>query len=260
MVGSSLIRFEHHGLAGWAQGEISKSVLWTVSWASWSVGVEKRMNTNEKIEYFTNIYLEDIQNKAPFYDQCAFKLGNCYLRKHEYELAQKYYKMSINSSFTPPKYWKDSGQANWLVNNLILSNEFQLLNKVSNELESFKEIPHRETWPVTFYALCVIKFIQGNADFRFWLEKLLSKQSVKESFCEGKAIQGIADHDESNFKQALGELLLIHDRQVKHGMLRETGEGLICMSGMSLVYLAITNGMIVDIINEYIVPDYFQNR
>lgn len=218
------------------------------------------MKTNEKIEYFTNIYLEDIKNKAPFHDQCAFKLGNCYLRKHDFELAQKYYEMSFNSSFTPPQFWRESGQANWLVNNLILSKQLKSLNKVIDELESFRKMPHRATWPVTFYVLCVTNFVQGNPDFRFWLEKLLNNKSVKESFCEGKAIQGIADQDESNFKQALVELLLIHDRQVKHGMLRETGEGLICMSGMSLVYLAIENGMNVDIKSDYIVPEYFQKK
>jgi hypothetical protein len=32
------------------------------------------------------------------------------------------------------------------------------------------------------------------------------------------------------------------------------------MSGMSLVYLAIENGMNVDIKSDYIVPEYFQKK
>jgi hypothetical protein len=218
------------------------------------------MDIIEKITRFTDVYLADIQNKVPFSNQCAFKLGNCYLRKKEYLTATKYFKMSINSSFTKPQLWRGSGQVNWLVDILILSKQLNLLDQVIKELETYKLKPNSGYSPIAHYSYCVADFLNGDNDTKYWIDKLLEKPSVKDIFFGGEAFQAIVNHNETEFNQALSALLKIHDGQAKHGALRETAEGLICMPAMSLIYLAMKNGIAITTESEYIAPDYFQDN
>jgi tetratricopeptide (TPR) repeat protein len=215
------------------------------------------MNNSEKVERFTNLYINDINKKVPFYDQFAFKLGNCYLRKKEFETALIYYQMSINSCFKAPQYWKASGQVNWLVDILILSKQLNLLDSVIKELDLYKLEPKLGNSPIAYYSYSVACLLKKDNNPEYWIQSLLEKPTPKVTYIYGESFRAIICRNEIEFNQDLTELINIHDGQVKHGELRETGEGLICMSGMSLVYLAMQNGLNVTIESEYINPDYF---
>jgi hypothetical protein len=216
------------------------------------------MNIDEKIDRFINLSLEDIQQKSAYYEELAFFLGNCYLRRTNYSLALKYYRMSINSCFRNRSLWKGSSEPNLLVDILILSKQLDLLDKVVIELETFKTKPLAGGSTIACYAYCITDFLKENNHTDFWIQKILEKPSIKYTYFLGLSLQAINAYHEIEFNQALEGLLKIHNGQAKHGALRETAEGLICMPAMSLIYLAMKNGIAITTESEYIAPEYFR--
>jgi hypothetical protein len=215
------------------------------------------MNIDEKIDRFINLGLNRIEKKDVGFGELAFFLGNCYIRRIDYSNALKYYRMSINSCFINHSIWRASAEPNWLVDILILSKQLDLLDKVVMELETFKSVPLAGESTIAYYAYCITDFLKENNHAEIWIQKIITKPSVKYTYLLGQSLQAITTKCEIEFNQALDGLLKIHDGQAKHGALRETAEGLICMPAMSLIYLAMKNGISITVESEYIAPDYF---
>ena len=218
------------------------------------------MNNDEKLDYLFPLYLEDLKKKTAYYKELAFNLGNCFLRKNDFTKATKYYQMSIQACFSNNQLWRASGQANWIVDILILSKQLHLLDKVIRELEKFSKVGEQSEWPVTHYAFCITDMLNGNSRSEYWIDKLLERKKVKEILFEGEALLAIKNQNESGFNMALLDLLKVHNGQAKQGGLRWTAEGLICMPAMSMIYIAQQHGIKTVVASEYIVPEYFSSK
>jgi hypothetical protein len=69
---------------------------------------------------------------------------------------------------------------------------------------------------------------------------------------QSAALVAVADRDAAGFAMAMTALLEWQDRESRRGRLRESPEGLMCISGLALVRLARNAAMHVDVDNPYL--------
>jgi hypothetical protein len=159
-------------------------------------------------------------------------------------------------------YWRASNQPNWLVDIAILSGRADLFSTVLNELTLFKV--DGSTYghsggdsPLAYYSYSVMEIllpISGNISE--WLKGLMKRPKYKDFYATGLTLQAILDKDQNTFTQSLLLLLKAHEGMAKHGELRLTPEGWLCLPAMTLSFLAYQRGLKVDIENEYLSLGY----
>ena len=89
-----------------------------------------------------------------------------------------------------------------------------------------------------------------------WIQDSLKRPKYKDLYAAGLALQGILNRDQGSFISSLQLLLKAHEGQAKHGDLRWTPEGWLCLSAMTLSFLAFQQGLKVDLENDYLSKGY----
>jgi tetratricopeptide (TPR) repeat protein len=212
----------------------------------------------EKIQRYIVRLQEMLANNKPSSEQEAFKLGNCYVQLGKYSEAQQLYERSCVANFITPMFWKLSGQPNWLADIWVLSGRMDLYKDVCLELEVFDEGPQKGSL-VDLYAhgLMELLFPTG-VDMSNWIEKILKYPKYKDMFAIGQVLQAILMKDQLSYNAALANLLKAHEGMAKHGSLRETPEGLLCMAAMSLAYAAYRHHLRTEIEHDYFSNGYLE--
>lgn len=207
-----------------------------------------------KIEYFLNNYPLVF---GRYDDQTRFYLGNCYVQLGDYIEAQRQYERSFLAMFGPRKDWKGTGKVDWLVDTCVLSGREDLYPDVARELELYKKLSSKGGSAMAFYAYGLMEYLLPSGwDISVSIKGLIRRPTWKLTFAIGHVIQSIMDQDTPALRDTLLNLLKVHEGMAKHGALRETPEGLICMQAMSLAYVARKRGMKIDIENEYLSLGY----
>ncbi len=212
---------------------------------------------NEKLARYFEFSKGFVSKNSIYSKQSLYKLANCYLRMDEFDDAKHYYAQSIMAMFKLPKSWEDTGQTDWLVDICVMAGRSDLHSQVVDELELCKSTAIG-TYPIYYYAMCVMDFLGDQKNGQIWIAKLLEKPKIKESYYMGEAFQAILDKNEINLHLALSNLLGIHQGKARHGGLRETAEGLICLSAMTLGYIGLINKMRVTVESEYFSVRYLE--
>lgn len=212
---------------------------------------------NEKLARHFEFSKGLISKNSVYSKQSLYKLANCYLRMDKFDDAKHYYTQSLIAMFIPPKSWIDTGQTDWLVNVCVLAGRSDLYSRVVEELDLCKSTVIG-TYPIFYYSMCVMDFLGEHKNGPLWIAKLLEKPKIKETFYMGEAFQAILDKNETNLNLALTNLLVKHQGRVRHGDLRETAEGLICMSAMTIGYIGLINNMHLTVDSEYFSCRYLE--
>jgi hypothetical protein len=204
-------------------------------------------------------YMQKYEKRVtPFGDQFEFKLGICYIRLGEYEKAQIMFERSILSMFAPPMFWKKSAQPHWLVDIFILSKRQDLLEDVIRELDIYRSGRLGNSL-VACYSYAVADLLSlTSKNISREINCLTKNPKIKMTFAWGSALQGVIGKDQVSFDLALENVLAVHKGQATHGGLRETPEGWLCMPAMTLIYLAMRQNLLINIINEYVDARYIK--
>lgn len=187
-----------------------------------------------------------------------FYLAICQVQLGDYAEAQRLFERSCTAMFSPRPFWRDSGQPHWLVDICVLSGRTDLYPAVLRELEAYKMIPLGRSL-IALYAYALMELLlPAGGNITQWTQGLLKKPKVKETFAMGLALQAIVEGDQSSLNNALTHLLKAHEGMAKHGGLRESAEGLLCMPAMSLAYIALKRNMKIEVENDYLSIGYLE--
>ena len=93
-------------------------------------------------------------------------------------------------------------------------------------------------------------------DFSKWVEVLTKRPKLKDMMAVGNIFKAILDRDETSLNSYMNDLLKAHEGIAKHGALRETAEGFLCMSAMSLAYAAHQYDLKVNVKSDYFSDGY----
>ncbi len=145
-----------------------------------------------------------------------------------------------------------------LVDICVLAGRADLYPAVLKELNLY-HLDYRGNSLVALYSYALMELLlaSGN-DITECIQVLLKRPKVKDTFAIGRVLQAIVKEDQALFHEASVNLLKAHEGMAKHGALRETAEGLLCMPAMSLAYIARKHGLKVDIENDYLSIGYLE--
>ena len=175
----------------------------------------------------------------------------------DYDEAQRLFEKSY-FGMLKTQFWKATGEPNHLVDICILSGKPHHYPEVVQELNLYR-MSRRRNSLVALYAYALMElFIPSGQNITTWIEGLLKEPKVKDTFAMGQALQAIVKEDQALFHEASANLLKAHEGMAKHGALRETAEGLLCMPAMSLAYMARKRGLKVEIENDYLSIGYLE--
>jgi hypothetical protein len=208
------------------------------------------MTTNDKIVKWIEAYKKDFDRFND--DYSALCLGNCYLFQGEYLNGNKWFLKSFGRMFRERPFWK-TGNPDQFVDIWLLSNKKGHANQVHTELVEFRKIRYVGDSPLADYAFSLWKLCTTNdqLDIQDYNSLLKLENRHKYGYYLGRTLQSISNIDNKQFPESIKGLLKAHEGSAKHGSLRETAEGLICLSAMALALLAIKRGLEVNIINDY---------
>jgi len=213
----------------------------------------------EKFERLFTYFQNRLESAEKFVELSGFLLAICYVKLGDFTNAQQLFEKSCLAMFRPPKMWKISAQVSRLVDVWILSTRQSLYPTVLEELENYrKDMPKNNANSLLAqysYGLVELLYPTG-FNIPLWIQNLTVKPSIKDMFAIGQVFQAILDRDAIGLNSATENLLLSHQGKAKHGILRETPEGFICMSAMSLAYVAHKYDMKVIVTSEYFSPGY----
>ena len=203
-------------------------------------------------------FMDSYQQKFKYQHNVEdFKLAICQVQLGNYADARQSFERSGEGMFKFP-LWEHTGQPHWLVDICVLAGRADLYPSVMQELEAYKVNPLGKSLIALYaYALMEMLLPSGN-DIAIWIQSLLKKPKVKRTFAMGHVLQAILEGDQSLFHESLANLLKAHEGKAKHGELRWTAEGLLCMPAMSLAYVALKRNLRVDIENDYLPIGYLE--
>jgi hypothetical protein len=207
-------------------------------------------------------YLFKYESAPKKYEQDYFYPAICEVRLGNYSSACTWFGAALKKMLEPRTYWRMSGQPNWPVNIALLSGRTDLYPSVFEALQAYRL--HGCTYehtgghsPVAHYCYSVMEIIlpdAGNLDF--WVQDLLKRPKYKDLFAAGHAFRAILEKDQTALTLSIQALLEAHTGFARHGGLRLTPEGWLCLPAMALSILAAQNHLTMDIQNEYLSLGY----
>jgi tetratricopeptide (TPR) repeat protein len=179
---------------------------------------------------------------------CLTKLG-------DYPNAQRLYTMSLQRSLED-RLWHLSGEIHRLVDTYVLANQQAFYLQISEQVDAYRLDPRSGSLS-SLYAYALIELLSGRYEEAAGYElELLKKPKIKWTFAAGRTIETLIARDQLAFDDALDGLLRAHRGMAKHGGLRETPEGFLCLPAMSLAKMALRRSMKVNSESEYISKGY----
>jgi tetratricopeptide (TPR) repeat protein len=193
----------------------------------------------------------------PENDQLKFFLAICQVQLGDYEEARRLFEKSYFGMFKT-QYWKGTSQPNLLVDICIMSGRPDHYAEAVQELNLYRMSRRRDSL-VALYAYALMELlIPSGQDITTWIQGLLKKPKVKDTFAMGQILRAFVEGDQILFHEASATLLKAHEGMAKHGALRETAEGLLCMPAMSLAYVALKRNFKIEIDNDYFSIGYLE--
>jgi hypothetical protein len=208
-----------------------------------------------------NEYLIKQKNAPKIYEQDYFYLAICEIILGNYPKAKNLFTESIIAMFGTNSFWRASSQPNWLVDIAILSGRSDLYPSVLEELtlyrlSSTKSKPVGNS-PMAHYCYSVMEIACPNSgNISEWIKDLIKRPKYKDLYAAGLALQAILSKDQASFISSLHLILKAHEGQAKHGDLRWSPEGWLCLPAMTLSFLACQKNLKVEIDNEYLSLGY----
>lgn len=209
-------------------------------------------------------YLSEHEKVPKVFEQDYFKLAICEVILGNYSKANSLFSESITAMLGTNPYWRASGQPNWLVDIAILSGRTDLYPSVLEELTLFrtKGSTYSNTGgnsPLAHYCNSVMEILfSSSGNISDWIKDLKKRPKYKDLYAAGFMLQAILDKDQEAFTQSLKLLLEAYAGMAKHGELRLSPEGWLCLPAMTLAFLACQKGLAIEIENEYLSAGYLK--
>jgi hypothetical protein len=192
-------------------------------------------------------------------DQFAFFQGICHIQLGDFIEAKNQFNRSAQALFTQPIFWKTAGETYWPIAVSIFSNRLDILPAISQELNLYRNNDYRGNSPVASFSYGLLEFLYPTGwEINKSIQILKKSQRFKIVPPWGKALEALLNKNSLNFETAIEDLLKVHEGMAKHGSLRYSAEGLLCLSAMSLVYIAIQREMSIEIENDYFSMEYLK--
>jgi tetratricopeptide (TPR) repeat protein len=181
----------------------------------------------------------------------------CYTQLGEYTRAKLHYGRALEDFLRDRRGWHGISMPELLVHTYILAGQPDVYSQVSAEIEAYK-LDYRGTSPAAFYAYAVLYLIAGKDQEAANCVPGIQKRPKqwKETYAQGKTIRALVERDQTAFDQALQELLLVHRGIAKFGELRESPEGFLSLSAISLSKMGLDRGMAINAESEYLSKGY----
>jgi hypothetical protein len=178
-----------------------------------------------------------------------------YTKLGEYFNALKSYRSALKGFLEIRRSWM--GQINWVIDCFILAHQPSLYVHVSNVIEDYAAERRRAL--MGYYSSAVIRLVGGeDKNAMYYVSELLKRSKIKDTCALGRTIESIIKMDQPYFNEALKDLLQIHNGRAKFGSLRESPEGFMSLSAMSLSKIALERGLTINIENEYLSKGYLE--
>jgi hypothetical protein len=208
-------------------------------------------NKRHKYEKSLKVFSE-----APPYPSHHFKVAFCLTKLERYLEALGSYRLTLQGFLKDRRGWHGTSQPNWLADCYVMANCTDFYSQVRSELDTYeRQRPRISLW--ARYAYALIRLASGeDGTTKDYVVGLLQKPKFKDMYATGKTIQSLVAHNQSAFDAALAELLKAHDGMTKHGDLRSTPEGYLCLPAMSLCKMAMERGMAINVESEYLSKGY----
>jgi hypothetical protein len=183
----------------------------------------------------------------------------CHTCLGDYGQAQYHYGAALQKAFGHQPLWLGTSQPDWLVHMYVMANtpssyaETRAVFERNKPTSPWKDALHG------IYSDAMFRLIEGRDGEAMQLTpRLLARPKYKDSFAMGKTIAAIVERDQGALDDALSLLLTAHRGMAKFGALRETAEGFLCLSAMSLAKMALDRGMVVNTDSEYVSMGYLE--
>jgi hypothetical protein len=210
----------------------------------------------EKVKKLLYFYTHE---KVMADDQHAFYQGICHIQLGNYIEGKKQFYRTAESMFSLPMIWKISGQPFWIIDFCVLSGRIDLFPFVHQELEDYKKHPYMGDSNGALFAYGILELLYPTGwEMTKSIQALKKRPKWKLIYAWGSALEAIFNKNSLELNIALQDLLKSHEGMAKHGSLRYSAEGLLCLSAMSLVYTAIQHQIPVEIENDYFSMDYLK--
>jgi hypothetical protein len=206
-------------------------------------------------------YLLNHQNEPKIFEQDYFYLAICETIIGEFTKAQNLYEQALLIMLEPKSFWRDSSQPNWLIDIAILSGRkdiYPLIHKelINYRMNSSKNNPIGKS-PMACYCYCVMEFLYPTkANTSDWINEIIKYPKYKDLYAAGLSLRAILDQDQKQFSNSIQLLLKAHNGIAKFGGLRLSPEGWLCLSAMSLCFLADKVQLDIDIENDLLSLSY----
>ena len=216
------------------------------------------MNPKKIALLFSRYQSDRNRYKSPYGYQWACDEANCYIQMKDYPKAQELCEKNCIGNWHKPKFWWLSGQTQFLIDTWVLSGRWDLFKRTKEEFEKFvKEVPINKWTTFGFYACAVMALLEtegkGTGDWSKMPDSWHKNKLIK---AFDQVLEAIIERDQPSYDIGLTALLKVHEGMEKFGMLRETGEGFVCMPAMTLVYVGRKFGLEPTIKNDYMPLEY----
>jgi hypothetical protein len=212
------------------------------------------VDNTKKARKLMTAYQQDLRAD----DSLSFLLAICHVKLDDFLKAQILFEKSCVAMFNPPMWWKGTSQPNWLVDICVLSGRKDLYLDVIRELNAYKKDPRGVSFVAVYSYSLMELLLPSNGEIQKWIEGLFMKPKWRDAYAMGQSLQSIVNGDQYGLNKALIDLLKAHEGMAKHGGLRETAEGLLCMPAMSLAYVGRRRNLEIEIENDYFSNGYLE--
>lgn|ERR1700690_1002402 len=192
-------------------------------------------------------------------DEGAFLPGICHVQLGNFSEAKRLFESAIVAMLQASRpFWKAS-HPDWLVDVCVLADRDDLYADVRQALDRFGL--EKSTRSLLFlYSNSVMELLLPSGEgITRQVQGLLKYPKIKMWHAVGLALQAIDNRDSLTLNGMLEKVLQAHEGQVKHGGLRETAEGLLCMPAMSLAYTALKQDLRIELDNDYLPLGYLNH-
>jgi len=193
-------------------------------------------------QYLMRMEKSDFRSEA-----LNYKKAICFICLENYTEAQKQFAMAFHELQYGFRLWALSNQPDLLIDTSVLAGKADHAGQIRADLYNYAEARKKKSY-LDYYSLILLNLLAGHEDMAIntWIKELLAKPAIKEGYEMGNIFQAIVDSNQNRFDVSLRNLLNLHKKAARYGSLRDTPEGLISLSALSLAYCAVKKNLYID--------------